>query len=458
MKMQLRSKLIEQFNSPDTILVISKYPYKDISQSYHGVAHYTQRTLRAVVQQTKKKFVVLVQCEYGREVSFDAKNNILIVPCFDDSLNMFTQLLKTIQQFNHCTLVHIHSEFYTSGNILQMGLVIPFLLILKMFGKDVRYIAHNVVTDLSFLARHLGKSQNDLLLTGAEKLIPIYYFLLSLGVSQLVVLDESVKQKLLSFFPKNKILLSPHWVQPHRFSLKNQGKIKRKLKIKTGEKVLLCFGFMTRYKGVDWLIKAVHHLNAVQEKRIHLILAGGKAPSQTGKKHYELFYAELSKHAAQNPYIHLTGFLPDSEIGEYFNLADLVVLPYRGILGASGSWAEAMKYHKPFILSKDLLPYLHSNDVTQIINKLKIKEKDVIFTRNKGSFAQKVLTTLQKPAIDVLTNMSREIALHRLPHKQIKRELSILFTPQQSDSVLTSFMQQYSFSRLHIDRFLAALR
>lgn len=456
--MQLSPQVIQQFNTPDTVLVISKYPYKDIAASYHGVAHYTQRTLTAIAKKTGKRFVVLVQHEYDREVQYDAAKHILVVPCFSDGVEMFGQLLRAVRQFNHCSLIHIHSEFYTTGNVLQMGCVIPFLWTLKALGKDVRFIAHNVVTDLGFLARHLGKSQNDVLLKVAELFIPLYYKLLSFGLTHIVALDESIRQKLQTFFSDEKIYLSPLWITPKRPRLKLQEQLKKQLNIASGDAVLLCFGFMTRYKGVDWLVKAVHHLNAIQKKRVHLVLAGGKAPSQAGKKHYELFYNELSRHAAANPYIHLTGFLPEHEIAEYFGLADLVVLPYRGIIGASASWAEAMKYGKPFILSTDLQPYLESDDMQLALSEAGLGSEDILFGRNVQTFAKKVMSTLDSQMLARLEKVSRRVATERSPRKQISRELMSFYTPQSTWKFVRVIADRFSLPRLGLSRLFSAVR
>jgi hypothetical protein len=91
---KLTKTLLARFNQPDTVMVISKYPYQDIAKSHHGVADYTQHTLTEVAKKTGQKFVVLVAQEYNREIEVVCEHNILLVPAFSESLQTYNQLLS----------------------------------------------------------------------------------------------------------------------------------------------------------------------------------------------------------------------------------------------------------------------------------------------------------------------------------------------------------------------------
>ena len=197
--------------------------------------------------------------------------------------------------------------------------------------------------------------------------------------------------------------------------------------------VVMNFGFMTRYKGSDWLVEAIKYLrDKKNHKNIHLILAGGKAPSQTGKKHYEDYYNNLVEQVAQNKGIILTGFIPEAEIIKYFAVADLIVLPYRGILGASASWGEAISYQKPFILSSDLLPYLSAEDVQQVLKNNHLKKDDLLFIRNKKSFENTVQKLISnKSKLKKIEKFSSQLATLRSAQNMMEKDLH-LYTPQKS--------------------------
>lgn len=428
--MKLTKKLIHQFNQPDTILVISKYPYDSIGQSHHGVATYTQHQIRQIAKQTNKKFIVLVQDEYQRSLQKDGKN-ILILPCFNSSKFMFLQLLKALKKFDRISIIHVHSEFYTSGDPIQMALTIPFLAILRLMGKKVYYTAHNVIENFDFIARHLGKKQNDPFLKLLGKTVPFYYFALSRSTTKIIALDQEVKRKLTKYSLQSDVYLSPHWIYPQSYTATQRRKWRTELGYETQDFVIMNFGFMTRYKGSDWLVEAVKHLRINQkQKHVHLILAGGKAASQTGKKHYEVYYADLVQQVAQNSGIILTGFISEDEIQKYFAIADVVVLPYRGILGASGSWAQALAYGKPFLLSQDLAPYLNDVKIQELMEKYKLSVSDITFRRNKQTFSKIIIELMENPTKrKMLSKLARDLSLLRSANQQIKQDLQ-LYSPQ----------------------------
>ena len=425
---KMTETLYQQFNQPDTILVISKWPYKDIAKSHHGVATYTQHLVEKLSALRDKRFIILVQKEFDRPVEVKDRN-ILIIPAFDGNVAMFPQLILWILRFYKTQILHVHSEFFTSGQPLQMALVVPFLAILRMLGKKVYFTAHNVVDDFSFIANHLGKTQNNLLLKTLQKLTPLYYWSLSHVVEKIVVLDESVKQKLKKYVSKRNLLLSPHWVYPTTSERKIRKKWRTRLGYNDKDFVVMCFGFMTKYKGVDWLVDAVDNIHQKNpNSSIRLILAGGKAPSQEDKNHYQSFYNQLIKKVAQSPFIILTDFVQEKDVYGFFSASDLVILPYRGILGASGSWAQALAHGKPFLLSSELTAYLDNKEVKSALSDLGLDEQDLVFIRNKKTFTRHLHRTQKKLArIEVL---SKTIAQDRSPEVRVQQEDLLMYTPK----------------------------
>ena len=429
---QLSSSILNTFNQSETVLVISKYPFADVQKSYHGVATYTQHQLESITKQTDQKFVVLVQREYDRPVEKDEKNQLLVIPTFGKTKFMFWELLRMIHQFPSIKVIHIHSEFFTSGDPIQMALVIPFLALLKFFGKKVIFIAHNVVDNFDFIANHLGKSSNDLQLQLLQQCVPWYYRILSVVTDELVVLDNSVKTRLEKFISGNSVYLSPHWIHPQHISNREKHAWRKKLGFKDEDFILVCFGFMTSYKGVDWLVEAVEHLRKQpQFSNLKLILAGGRAPSQSGKIHYEKFYAQLAQRVAKSTTTILTDFVPENEMKNYFAAADVVVLPYRGILGASGSWAQALAHGKPCLISQEIEAYLHSPDVKSALQKAKLQTTDIVFHRNRRSLGQ-LLKQLNPSKLKQFQKFAKNIAAERQPEKAFVKDYQALYTPQPS--------------------------
>jgi len=392
--------LIKDFNQENTILVVSKYPYKNIGESFHGVAVYTQDTLEAIAKKTKQKFVVLVEKKYQRQVEVKAKGSILILPVFSNRpVKVFQELLSNLKQFDQVKNIQLHSEFYNSGNLIQMSLLLPFLYLLRLKGKIVSFIAHNVVHDFSFLSNHLGKQKNNWALNCLSKIIPAYYRCLSLGVEQFITLDESIRQRLSSYlWRKDKVKSTSIWLKNKNISSQERVKARRQLALKDDELVLTIFGFMSRYKGVDLLLKNfLRFKKEFPNSKLKLLLAGGMAPSRKNQANYQDFYQDLEKLADKHQAITLTGFIPTKEMKRYMAVTDLALLPYRGILGASASWATVLSYSKPCFFSKALEPYFEANDVKKALLKSGIKKEELIFEEDYQSF-KKLLLALEKDA------------------------------------------------------------
>ena len=434
MQKQDIESLIKDFNKENTILVVSKYPYKNIGESFHGVAVYTRDTLEAISAKTQQKFVVLVEKKYDRQAEIRVNGSILILPVFENNpIKVFKELFVATKQFNQIKNIQLHSEFYNSGNLVQMSLLLPFLYLLCLQGKIVSFVAHNVVHDFSFLTNHLGKKENNWKLNILSKLIPWYYRFLSFGVEQFVTLDESIGSRLSSYlWQKDKVKTTSIWLKNKRISLKKIKAARQQFVVKENEIVLSVFGFMSRYKGVDILLKNfLRFKKECPKSKFKLLLAGGMAPSQKNQKHYQDFYAELEKLAKKHQDIALTGFIPAKDLEFYMAVTDAVLLPYQGILGASASWATVLSYSKACFFSKSLTPYFDSEDVKNTLLKINIKKEDLIFEEDYQAF-KKLLLSLQKDNVllDKASDFSKLLSTFRDEKVCIFRDFPPLYFPR----------------------------
>lgn len=426
--------LIKDFNKADTILVVSKYPYKNIGESFHGVAVYTKDTLEAIAKKTAQKFVILVEKKYDRQVEVRANGSILILPVFNDHPAMvFKELFTSIAQFDQVKNIQLHSEFYNSGNLVQMSLLLPFLYLLRLQGRIVSFVAHNVVHDFSFLTNHLGKKENNWKLNILSKLIPWYYRFLSFGVEQFITLDESISNRLSSYlWQKNKVKTTAIWLKNKTISVNKTKIVRQQFTISEDEIVLSVFGFMSRYKGVDGLLKNfLRFKKEFPKSKFKLFLAGGMAPSQKDQKHYQDFYTGLEKLAKKHQDITLTGFIPANELENYMALTNVVLLPYKGILGASASWATVLSYSKACFFSKSLTPYFDSPDVKKTLSQLNMAKEDLIFEEDYQAF-KKLLLGLQKDRtlLDRATYFSKLLSTFRDEKVCIFRDFPPLYFPR----------------------------
>ncbi len=142
---------------------------------------------------------------------------------------------------------------------------------------------------------------------------------------------------------------------------------REKLGIEADSRLLLFFGFIRKYKGLDILLQAMKLL-ADRDELTHtdvpkLLIAG---EFYEDAKPYEALIARLgiSQHL-----ILRTSFIPDSEVKYYLCAADLVVQPYRN---ATQSGVTPLAYHfeKPMVVTNvgslpDLVPHLKSGLVAE---------------------------------------------------------------------------------------------
>lgn len=119
------------------------------------------------------------------------------------------------------------------------------------------------------------------------------------------------------------------------------------LHIPTNQKLILFFGFIRKYKGLDLLLEAIFKLkqrNYFQNHNIQFLIAGEFYES--AQPYYDLIKA----YDIADRLILKTEFIPDSEIKYYLSSADCVIQPYKH---ATQSGVTPLAYHfeKPMIVT-----------------------------------------------------------------------------------------------------------
>ncbi len=138
-----------------------------------------------------------------------------------------------------------------------------------------------------------------------------------------------------------KVHVIPHGVlKPARLKNYTKKQSRKFLGLKEKDKVILFFGTIRAYKGVDILIKAFKKAKIKNKK---LVIAG---KCWKDKEYY------LKLIGNDDNIILIDRFIPTTEVEYYFRAADLVVLPYKRFESASGVGALVLSFHVPFIVSK----------------------------------------------------------------------------------------------------------
>lgn len=156
-------------------------------------------------------------------------------------------------------------------------------------------------------------------------------------------LTDSVADQLKAFIGNKPSVVSPHPIYDHFGDRTPRSEALAKLGLPTDREYLLFFGLIRDYKGLDLLLEAFADPR-LADRPLHLIVAGE-------------FYADRAPYDALIDRLGLADrmtlvaeFIPDNQVADYFNAADLLVQPYKTAT-QSGVTQIAYHFEKPMIVT-----------------------------------------------------------------------------------------------------------
>lgn len=123
----------------------------------------------------------------------------------------------------------------------------------------------------------------------------------------------------------------------------NIQKLREELGFEKDSIVLLFFGYVRKYKGLDILIEAFPKI-AADNAKAKLLIVGEFYDDP--KEYTEL----IKKHKLEEKVKVINQFVPNEEVGKYYQSADVVILPYRSAT-QSGILNVAYGFFKPVIVT-----------------------------------------------------------------------------------------------------------
>ncbi len=161
-------------------------------------------------------------------------------------------------------------------------------------------------------------------------------------VDYFIVMSKAVENDLLRFYPAADYRFFHHPLYDIFGDPVEKNAARQALGI-TAEKVLLYFGYIRRYKGLDLLIEAAARIR--DEYADMTIVAAGECYEDPAR------YVKLVREKGVEDIVDLRlQFIPDEDIRLYFSAADAVVLPYRSAT-QSGIVPIAYHFEKPVIVT-----------------------------------------------------------------------------------------------------------
>jgi glycosyltransferase involved in cell wall biosynthesis len=165
----------------------------------------------------------------------------------------------------------------------------------------------------------------------------IRYFLKSCDA--VIAMSDKVLGDLRLFDKEKPALKVEHPLYDHFGSILPAEEAKRKLNIPEGRRILLFFGFIRKYKGLDLLLEAVKILKDRygDTPEMPLLLIAGEFYGDA-----EVYNEQIDRLGIRDNLLLHTDFIPDDEVRYYLSAADVVVQPYRQ---ATQSGVTPLAYH-----------------------------------------------------------------------------------------------------------------
>jgi glycosyltransferase involved in cell wall biosynthesis len=156
-----------------------------------------------------------------------------------------------------------------------------------------------------------------------------------------IVQSDVVKEQLLKLFPKARYRVVAHPVYEIFGDPIEKSEAKRRLNV-SDERVILFFGYVRTYKGLDLLLDAMPKI--LREVKVRLLVVGEFYENEAG---FRKQIADLGITATVDV---RADFVANEDVSLYFSACDVVVLPYRSAT-QSGIVQIAYQLHKPCIVT-----------------------------------------------------------------------------------------------------------
>jgi glycosyltransferase involved in cell wall biosynthesis len=223
---------------------------------------------------------------------------------------------------------------------------------------------------LGTILRRVRKNKHTRIICIADNVIPhekrfgdkpfTKYFLKSCDA--FVTMSEKVMDDLRAYEKTKPAKLIQHPLYDNFGEIISKKAARLHLGLPDQDKIILFFGFIRNYKGLDLLLEAMGD-PAIREAGIRLLIAGEFY--EDAKPYHE----QIAKLGIADRLILRTDFIPDSEVQYYLCAADVLIQPYRN---ATQSGVTPLAYHfeKPMVVTNvgglpSLVPHEKTGLVTE---------------------------------------------------------------------------------------------
>lgn len=200
------------------------------------------------------------------------------------------------------------------------------------------------------LLRQVRKNGHTRIIAIADNIIPhekrfgdtlfTKYFVKT--IDKFVCMSREVAEDV-KHFSSRPVLTLPHPMYDIYGDLLDKTVSKLELGLRADDKVVLFFGLIRKYKGLDILLDAFADAR-VRDRNIKLVIAGEFYADA------EAYEKQMRDHQLESSIIKATHFIPNEEVNKYFSAADVVVQPYKNAT-QSGITQIGFHFSKPMIVT-----------------------------------------------------------------------------------------------------------
>lgn len=202
-----------------------------------------------------------------------------------------------------------------------------------------------------------------------------------------IAMSKTVLNDISKFSDTQNKAYSPHPMYETYGQPVNKEEARKKLGINAGDKIILFFGLIRHYKGLDFLIEAMAH-ERIKGSSIKLLIAGEFYEDK------QPYLDLIEKHGLKSNIILHDKFIANDDVRYYFCASDLVGQTYRNATN-SGVTMVGYFYSKPMLVTNvgglaEIVPnekcgYVVEPDVKQISEKILDyfeNDRETAFTQN----------------------------------------------------------------------------
>jgi glycosyltransferase involved in cell wall biosynthesis len=289
-----------------------------------------------------------------------------------------------INSINPLNWIKIGLQLYREKpDLIIVRFWIPFLApclgtILKIAKKNKHTKVISIVDNMIPHEKRMG----DRLLT--------QYFVKT--VDGFIAMSEKVKNDIKTFSHK-PVSISPHPIFNHFGDPITKMEARKQLGLPQEKKIILFFGYIRKYKGLDLLIQAMSS-ESIKKLNIQLMIVGE-------------FYEDASNYhdlvnslGLQNQISFYSNYIPDGEVKNYVCSADFIIQPYKN---ATQSGVTPLAYHfeKPMLVTNvgglaDTVPNLKTGIVVEPTTNAIVKGIENLYELGENHFIPNIIEEKKK--------------------------------------------------------------